>query len=132
MSTEERKITIIEGPPPTFEPVPPVQMGVLLGVLEGPEGHQLAVTRVRALNGPALVERCYRAWRDRTMIPLEFRTPMGTLQRVPIVAVKHHKAEEGDVLTLWVLLTRDVLEEMVEAQDWNDEDDDLDLSDDWA
>ncbi len=121
MNSEERKITIIEGPPPTFEPVQPDTHSVLIGVLEGPEVGHLAVTRVRALNGPALVERCYRAWRDREMIPLEFRTALGTVQRVPIVAVRYVPTEEGDMLILWVLLTRQVLEALVEESGWADD-----------
>jgi len=49
------KITIIEGPPPVFEPVQDA-------------GHWVSVktrlpltllTRLRTFNGPALVERCY-------------------------------------------------------------------------
>ncbi len=123
METEERKITIIEGPPPTFEPVQPEMQYVLGGVLEGPETGQLAVTRVRANNGPALVERCYRAWRDKETIPLEFRTTMGTVQRVPIVAVRYVPTEEGDLLFLWVLLTRQVIESLVEESGWADDED---------
>ncbi len=132
MNAEERKITIIEGPPPTFEPVQPDTHSVLVGVLEGPEAGQIAVTRVRALNGPALVERCYRAWRDKESIPLEFRTAMGTVQRVPIVAVRYVPTDEGDILILWVLLTRQVIEALVEESGWADESDDEDNLDFFA
>lgn len=129
MDGEERKITIIEGPPPFFEPLHPETQGVFISILEGPEPRELALTRVRALNGPALVERCYRAWRERAMIPLEFRTPMGTIQRIPIVAVHYQKTDEGDVLTLWVQLTPELVDEIVATNGWEDENDDMDEAD---
>lgn len=55
----ENKITIIEGPPPTFEAI---DDGWALGLNEGPFLYDLAMTRLRTFNGPALVERCHRAW----------------------------------------------------------------------
>ncbi len=129
MEMDERKITIIEGPPPTFEPVQPEMQFVLGSALEGPEPGELAVTRVRALNGPELVERCYRAWRDKESIPLEFRTTLGTVQRVPIVAVRYVPTEEGDILFLWVLLTRQVIDSLVEESGWADDEEDDDFAD---
>ncbi len=96
---DERKITIIEGPPPTFE----VAMDEwALGLVEGPSLSRIAVTQVRALNGPALVERCYRAWRQQEPIHLEFRTPEGLIQRLPIVAAHYSQIDDADVLRLWV------------------------------
>ncbi|NPA06864.1 MAG: hypothetical protein GXO54_05600 [Chloroflexi bacterium] len=112
---EERKITIIEGPTPVFEPVQQPMGELFWGILEGPPRRALlARTRVRALNGPALVERCHRAWRAKDAIYLEFRTPLGLVQRVPIAAVRYEPTDEGDVLTLWVLLPQEVLENLAE------------------
>ncbi|GEM_PF-199566 len=96
---DERKITIIEGPPPTFEAAGD---DWAFSLVEGPALSQIAVTRVRALNGPALVERCYRAWRQREPIHLEFRAPDGLIQRVPIVAAHYSRMDDADVLRLWV------------------------------
>ncbi len=96
---EERKITIIEGPPPTFEAT---MEDWPLALAEGPSPQQIAVTQVRALNGPALVERCYRAWRQREPIHLEFRSADGLIQRVPIVAAHYSQIDDADVLRLWV------------------------------
>ncbi len=126
---EERKITIIEGPTPEFEPVQEATVDYLTGVLEGPSprGH-IMLTRVRALNGPALVERCHRAWRAQDSIVLEFRTPVGLVQQVPIVAVRYVPTEEGDVLLLWVLMPLEVMEHLVDGPAEEDEDDFLD---DW-
>ncbi len=126
---QERKITIIEGPTPEFEAVQDDMAGLLLGVLEGPTPQSnLALTRVRALNGPALVERCYRTWRARETMYLEFRTPIGLVQRVPIVAVRYVPTEEGDVLLLWVILPVEVMEQLLADGPDNDEDDLDDLS----
>ena len=57
--TMEDKITIIEGPPPVFEAV---NDGWALGLNESSRLSVPALTRLRTFNGPALVERCYRAW----------------------------------------------------------------------
>ncbi|NPA26439.1 MAG: hypothetical protein GXO36_02400 [Chloroflexi bacterium] len=120
---EERKITIIEGPTPIFEPIQPAMGELFLGILEGPpRTAMLARTRVRALNGPALIERCHRAWREKENIFLEFRTPLGLVQQVPIAAAQYEPTEEGDVLTLWVLLPQEVLENLTELNE-DDSDD---------
>jgi hypothetical protein len=122
---EERKITIIEGPTPEFEAVQEEAADFLAGVLEGPSPQSyIALTRVRALNGPALVERCHRAWRERESIYLEFRTPVGLVQQVPIVAVRYIPTEEGDVLMLWVMLPLEVIEHLADGT--SEDEDDLD------
>ncbi len=119
---EDWKITIIEGPTPIFEPVHQPIGELFSGIFEGPPRRaMLARTRVRALNGPALVERCHRAWRAKDTIYLEFRTPLGLVQKVPIAAVRYEPTDEGDVLTLWVLLPQQVLENLAE---FNEDDSD--------
>lgn len=119
---DERKITIIEGPPPTFEAA---MDEWTLSLVEGPSLSQIAMTRVRALNGPALVERCYRAWRQREPIHLEFRSPDGLIQRVPIVAAHYSQIDDADVLRLWVAVDNaDVQVEYEFVDDDTDEDDD--------
>ena len=100
--TMDDKITIIEGPPPTFEAV---SESWVLGLNESPELGEIAVTRLRTFNGPALVERCHRAWRNRQPIQLEFRNSDGLQQQAPIVAVRHIETDEGHLLILWVRLT---------------------------
>jgi len=118
---EERKITIIEGPPPTFE----MAMDEwALGLVEGPSLSRIAVTQVRALNGPALVERCYRAWKQQEPIHLEFRTSEGLIQRLPIVAAHYSQIDDADVLRLWVATNDpDVLVEYEFVDEVADEDD---------
>jgi hypothetical protein len=110
------KITIIEGPPPTFEAV---SDGWVLGLNEGPNLAEIAVTRLRTFNGPALVERCYRAWHNQQSIQLEFRTPEGLERQAPIVAARHVDIDEGHLLVLWLRL---VDEEIGFELDYEDDD----------
>ncbi len=95
------KITIIEGPPPVFEPV---QDGWALGVNEGPHLPLTVVTRLRTFNGPALVERCYRCWRAKESIHLHYRNDLGLEEKAPIVAARSVQTEDGHVLLLWISL----------------------------
>jgi len=102
--SESRKITIIEGPSPTFEFVSDAW---LLGLTESPLPSRVAVCRVRTFNGPALVERCYRAWRDSQPIHLEFRGEDGLTQQATIVAARWIGRPDGHLLMLWVRLDED-------------------------
>jgi hypothetical protein len=111
----EDKITIIEGPPPTFEAVPD---GWVLGLNEGPSVADMVMTKLRTFNGPALVERCYKAWRDQQPIYLEFRTSEGLTRQVPIVAARNLSINEGHMLLLWLRLT----DEDIELEPDQDED----------
>src|SRR5258706_12146034 len=61
------KITIIEGPPPVFEQV---NDGWAMGLNESPNLSVPALTRLRTFNGPALVQRCYNAWHNKSSILL--------------------------------------------------------------
>lgn len=122
MNTMDDKITIIEGPPPTFEAV---DDGWVLGLHESPSLGQIAVTRLRTFNGPALVERCHRAWRNQQPINLEYRTVDGLDQQAPIVAARYIDTESGHVLVLWVRMTDEEVElELGYEDDFGDEDDD--------
>ena len=101
------KITIIEGPAPTFELSP---HGWASGVMEGTMPTRVAMTRLRTANGPALVERCYRAWRANHPMYLEFRSHEGNEQEVPIVAARNMEMDEGQMLMLWVRVPEDEIE----------------------
>jgi hypothetical protein len=93
------KITIIEGPTPTFEEI---SDGWALGLNEGPVLYDLMMTRVRTFNGPALVERCHRAWNDRSSIFLHYRNELGMEEKTPILAARSVATGDGSVLLLWV------------------------------
>jgi len=117
----DEKITIIEGPPPTFETV---NDGWVTGLLESTSLADVAITRLRTYNGPALVERCHRAWRNQNNIFLEYRSSDGLEQRAPIIAARTLEVDEGQVLLLWIRLTNDEVELELGYDD--DQADDLD------
>ena len=95
----DEKITIIEGPPPVFEAI---EDGWAMGLNESPSLYDLALTRLRTFNGPALVERCHRAWNKRNGIYLHYRNPIGIEERAPILAARSLDTDDGQVLLLWV------------------------------
>ena len=119
---ETEKITIIEGPTPTFELTNEPWM---LGLAEGIVPFGVAVCRLRSFNGPALLERCYRSWRDGHAIDLEYRDEAGLTKRAPIVAVRLLEQPEGHVLLLWVRLEESEIEIELDIE-FDDFDDALD------
>lgn len=100
----DEKITIIEGPPPTFEVAGD---GWAMGLNESPHLYNVAVTRLRTFNGPSLIERCNRAWRRRDNINLEYRSIDGFESQAPILAARHLETIDGQMLVLWVRLELD-------------------------
>ncbi len=95
----EDKITIIEGPPPTFEAV---SDGWALGLNESNLLTNVALTRLRTFNGQGLLERCHRAWRHQNTINLEYRAEDGLESQAPILAARTLDVDDGQVLLLWV------------------------------
>jgi hypothetical protein len=118
----EDRITIIEGPTPAFEPV---QDGWALGLNETRQFSVTALTRLRTFNGPALVERCYRAWKQNQPIKLHYRDEAGLEAMAPILAARSVQTDEGHVLLLWLHVERDDMELEIDADD-DDDDDDFD------
>lgn len=124
----DEKITIIEGPPPTFEAV---HEGWVLGLNESPILSDVAITRLRTFNGPALVERCHRAWRNQQPIYLEYRSEEDGLERnAPILAARSVDTEDGQVLLLWVRLTDEEIELELGYDDKDDFEDDFGFPED--
>lgn len=119
----EDKITIIEGPPPEFETV---NDGWALGLNESPWLYDLTYTQVRTFNGPALVERCHRAWKQGATMFLHFRDETGMEEKAPILAARSIETEEGQILVLWVRLMPEISELEDEDQDPDEDDDDED------
>lgn len=125
----EDKITIIEGPPPTFEEV---NDGWALGLHESPNLSGIVVTRLRTFNGPALIERCYRTWSQRLPMYLEYRTMDGLQESAPIVAARTADVLEGQMIILWVVqANNNVRLELGYDDDSSDDigDDDIDDTD---
>lgn len=120
----EDKITIIEGPPPTFETVPD---GWVLSLSESPLLSDIALTRLRTFNGPALVERCYRVWSQNKTIHLEFKNEEGLEYAAPIMAARAVENEDGQMLLLWVRLDKEEVEMEIDYDDdlGDDIDDDM-------
>jgi hypothetical protein len=114
------KITIIEGPPPLFEHV---NDGWAMGLNEGPNLFVPALTRLRTFNGPALVERCYNAWKQKGSMQLHYRNDMGLERSAPIIAARNVETEEGHVLLLWVYLDGAKVEYEMDAGDDDQSDD---------
>ena len=125
----EEKITIIEGPPPTFEQIPELWVH---GLSEGAMQSEMVMTRLRTFNGPSLVERCYQAWHNQRDIQLEYRKSDGLNAEAPIVAARHMETDEGDMLLLWLPMPDDSVELEIGYDDdiGGDYDDDFG-EDDW-
>jgi len=116
------KITIIEGPPPTFEDV---HQDWVFGLQESASIGDFALTRLRTFNGPALIERCYRAWRENRTMYLEYRDEDGLERTVPIVAARFMDSGDGQMILLWLRLVDDEVElELGYDDDFGDDLDD--------
>jgi len=119
----ENKITIIEGPTPEFEDI---SDGWALGLNESPLLYDTIFTQVRTLNGPALVERCHKAWKSNSSIYLHFKNKTGIEEKVPIIAVRSVDTDKGQVLLLWVRQLPSY-EDLVDiADEMSDDDDNFD------
>lgn len=108
------KITIIEGPPPTFETV---SEEWVLSLSESPLLSDIALTRLRTFNGPALVERCYQAWSQRKSIYLEFKNEEGLEYAAPIMAARALETSDGHMLLLWIRLDKEEVEMEIDFDD---------------
>ncbi|MGI6740411.1 MAG: hypothetical protein ACOX7C_02845 [Brevefilum sp.] len=124
----DNKITIIEGPTPSFDSVESdFLMGIngwTAGLSEGPYLYDTARTTLRTFNGEALIERCHKAWTNKTTMFLEYRDPIGLKKEVPIIAARTVDTDDGDLLILWV---RTDPEEYDEEEDFGIDFDDTDL-----
>lgn len=116
------KITIIEGPTPTFEIV---DDGWSNGVLEGPSLYNVAVTQLRTFNGGELVERCYRAWKSKENITLEYRAEDGETKEAAIAAARTGETDDGELLILWVRLPDEEIELAIDLDDDEEDPDEI-------
>lgn len=117
----DNKITIIEGPSPTFEAITD---GWVLGLNESPNLAGIAITKLRTFNGPTLVERCHSAWCNQQTIQLEYRTPDGQEHQVSIVAARYEEIDEGHLLLLWIRVADGEMELELGFEDDKDNDSD--------
>jgi hypothetical protein len=98
---EPETITIVEGPPPEFKPMPDLWP---LSIYENIEPYHLAVCQMRTFNGPKLLGRCQRAWSQSRPVRLDFPDGTGMRKQLNVVAARWTEVEEGHVLHLWVQL----------------------------
>jgi len=117
-------ITIIEGPPPTFENV---NQGWVFGLQESPSMGDISMTRLRTYNSAKLLERCYRTWHELQTMYLEYRDMDGLEHKVPIVAARTLEVDEGQMILLWVRIVDDEVELEFGYDDENSDDLDDDL-----
>lgn len=121
---DDDKITIIEGPPPTFESI---REAWALGLNESPYLSDVAITRLRTFNGASLIERCHRAWRKQGTIHLEYRDMDGLQNTTPILAARSLDVEDGQLLILWVRVESEEEEAVDAFDDGEPGEDDLDF-----
>lgn len=112
------RITIIEGPPPVFEPVSDAWA---MSLSESPHMPLTVLTRLRTFNGPALVERCYRRWKANLPIYLYYRNDLGLEEKAPILAARSVDTPEGQVLLLWVSLDPSKVRAEIDSSDQSDD-----------
>ena len=118
----EEKITIIEGPPPVFEPI---SDGWAMGLSESPFLYDISLTQVRTFNGPSLVERCHRTWKNNGNIYLHYRNEMGIEEKAPIEAARSVETDDGQILLIWIRHVPE-FDESVDDDLFEDDLDDLD------
>ena len=82
-----------------------------------------ALTRLRTFNGPALVQRCYNAWHNKSSIHLHYRSEAGLEETAPIIAARNVDTPDGHMLLLWVYLDGENVEYEVDAGDEDQQDD---------
>jgi hypothetical protein len=91
----------------------------------------MALTRLRTFNGPALIERCHRAWRNGHSMDLEYRDELGLEAHAPIMAARTVESEEGQMIMLWVRLPADESEFVMDDGDYDDDEDEDEFDDDF-
>ncbi len=97
----DNKITIIEGPTPTFENV---SANWADSICETPEPGCIMMTNLRTMNGKGLLERCHHTWSQCDTMYLHYRNTIGLEERIPIIAAESLETEEGQKLILWVVM----------------------------
>ncbi len=98
---EPELITIVEGPPPDFRLAREFWP---LSLWEGSVPQVVALVQMRTFNGPAMYERCTRAWSQARPVLLDFPQMDGLRRKAEILAARVTTVDEGDVLNLWVAL----------------------------
>jgi hypothetical protein len=99
LEPEPEYITIVEGPTPDFRPSAYLWVQ---SIYESPEDAEIVECELRSLNGPAIVKRCKRAWRQHRPVLLDFPDELRLRQYADVVAMRLQELDEGPLLTLWL------------------------------
>jgi hypothetical protein len=105
MKIQPSYITIVEGPPPEFQPAADDWSAT---VIEGPDWKEIAVAEMRTFDGPKLIKRCTDAWDQARPARLDFPLGDGNRAEVDIIGVRWEEVDEGHKLYLWVRLEEDM------------------------
>ena len=124
--SEPEKITIIEGPPPEFMLAQDVWS---MSMWEGARPRSVGVCQMRTFNAGTLMERCHHAWGEGRAVQLDFPQMDGLRQEVEILAAKPGRAEEGDLLYLWVSVPDGAIEQREAFDDASRDDGEADEAD---
>jgi hypothetical protein len=98
-NTEPEFITIVEGPEPEFVSHDETWA---LSLLEGSEYIGVERCQLRTFNGPAMVDRCRKAWLEGRPVLLDYPNRFGLRRHIEVVAARHKELEHGPLLELWV------------------------------
>lgn len=118
---EPELIEIIEGPTPEFRSTAQTW---LQSLHEGPEVAEVAMCQLRTATGEDIKARCEDAWQDSRPVRLDYPDEWGMRQRLDVVAMRLSETEEGQLLTLWVSVPYDLLDD-VDEEDFDVDDDDF-------
>ncbi len=105
---EPELIEIIEGPTPEFRTTAQTW---LQSLYEGPEVAEVAMCQLRTASGDDIKARCEDAWAEGRPVRLDYPNEWGIRQQLDVVAMRLSETEEGELLTLWVSIPFELLEE---------------------
>jgi len=126
---EPELITIVEGPPPDFQMVGEAWP---FSLWEGRAPQAVALTQMRTFDGAAMMDRCLRAWSAARPVMLDFPQMDGLRRKAEVLAARTTSVDEGDVLSLWVVLPVDEVTGGLALDSGDVDPDDLDDTDDAA
>lgn len=121
---EPELIEIIEGPPPEFQPT---LQSWLQSLYEGPQVTEVAMCQLRTVTGEDIKERCELAWQEGRPVLLDFPDHWGLRQQLDVVALRLSEVEEGQLLTIWVAVPADMVDDENDDDEEDEEEDDSTL-----
>lgn len=119
---EPELITIVEGPPPDFQPVPSF---FFPSIMEGDGEAETLMCELRTMSGKSILKRCQDAWKEGRPVQLVFKDEMLMKQTAEVVAMRLKEIDEGTLLYLWIRAYVDYAVEEVDGGE-GDGDDGLD------